>query len=92
MAALDRLISEKGKPYEVYNIGTGNGNSVFELIKTFEEATGRKLAYTIGARRPGDVPKIYADATLADRMLGWKANRTLAESMETSWRWQQSLT
>jgi UDP-glucose 4-epimerase len=78
--------------YDVFNIGTGQGNSVLELIHTFEEATGVKLDYTLGPRRAGDVVAVYADVTKATEGLGWKAEKSLADGLKDSWRWQQKLT
>lgn len=77
--------------YDVFNIGTGRGNSVLELINTFREATGVDLKYTLGPRRPGDVTAVYADVTKATQGLGWQAEKTLAESLADAWRWQQRL-
>ncbi len=91
VAALSRLFSEEGDACEVFNIGTGKGNSVLELISTFEQVSGKQLPYKIGSRRPGDISKIYADVTKAKQVLGWEAKRTLSESLLSSWRWQQTL-
>lgn len=77
--------------YDVFNIGTGQGNSVLELIHTFEEATGVQLRYTLGPRRTGDVVAVYADVTKATEGLGWKAEKSLADGLRDSWRWQQKL-
>ncbi len=72
----------------IFNLGTGRGVSVMELIKTFQDATGVKLNYKIAARRPGDVPAIWADATLANKVLGWRANVPLADTLRNAWKWQ----
>lgn len=77
--------------YDVFNIGTGQGVSVLELIKTFEEVNSVKLNYHIGPRREGDIEQIYADVSKANRDLGWTARRSLAESLTDAWRWQQQL-
>jgi UDP-glucose 4-epimerase len=77
--------------YDVFNIGTGRGNSVLELIQTFEEATGVKLQYTLGPRRPGDVVAVYADVTKATEGLGWTAEKSLADSLKDAWRWQEKM-
>ena len=77
--------------YDVINIGTGRGETVLNIIKTFEQATGVPLNYTIGPRRPGDVEKVYADVTKANQELGWTAKRPLAESLRDAWHWQQKL-
>lgn len=73
---------------EVFNIGTGSGSTVLEVIKAFEQATGVKVPYTIGARRSGDISASYADATKAAQLLGWKASRSLEQAMQDAWRWQ----
>ncbi|GAB3757028.1 UDP-glucose 4-epimerase GalE [Spirosoma pomorum] len=77
--------------YDVINIGTGRGETVLNIIKTFEEVTGVKLNYTIGPRRSGDVEQVYADVTKANTELGWTASRSLAESLTDAWRWQQKI-
>lgn len=77
--------------YDIFNVGTGRGNSVLEVIKTFEEVNNIGLNYTIGARRPGDVEKVYADVTKANDLLHWQARLTLADALRDAWRWQQVL-
>lgn len=77
--------------YDIFNVGTGRGNSVLEVIKTFEEVNNIKLNYTIGPRRPGDVEKVYADVTKANDLLQWQARLTLADALRDAWRWQQTL-
>lgn len=74
---------------EAINLGTGRGNSVLEVIKAFEEASGKKLNYKLVARRPGDVAACYANPEKAERLLGWKAKYDLATMCRDSWRWQQ---
>ncbi|UII22641.1 UDP-glucose 4-epimerase GalE [Fulvivirga ligni] len=91
IAALDYLLAEKEDCLEVFNVGTGNGNSVQEVVDTFQEVTGVKLNYEIGPRRAGDVEKVYSDATKVENGLKWKADISLAESLKDSWNWQQSL-
>ncbi len=76
---------------ETFNLGTGKGNSVMEVIKTFEHISGQKLNYTFGPRRAGDVPAVYADVRKAREILGWKAKRTLEDSLRDAWRWQELL-
>ncbi len=76
------------KQYEVYNIGTGQGNSVLEVIRAFESATGVKLKYTIGPRRAGDIIQIYGDVSKAERELFWKAELGLQEMMSSAWAWE----
>ncbi|MCS6929350.1 MAG: UDP-glucose 4-epimerase GalE [Saprospiraceae bacterium] len=74
--------------YDVFNIGTGKGASVLEVIRTFEQATGKIVPYRIGPRRLGDAAAVYADASKAHKHLGWKAHRTLKEALADAWRWQ----
>ena len=73
----------------IVNLGTGRGYSVLEMVAAFQEAAGRKIPYRITARRPGDVAAVYADVSLAQRMLGWKAKRDLKTMCMDAWRWQQ---
>lgn len=77
--------------YDVINIGTGRGETVLNVIKTFEQATGVQVNYTIGPRRPGDVEQVYADVSKANRALNWTARRSLAESLRDAWHWQQKI-
>jgi len=90
--AVERLISKKGKEnLEAFNLGTGIGNSVLEIVKMFESTTGVKLNYKIGARRAGDVPSVYADVSKAADVLGWKTERNLAVSLQSAWNWELAL-
>jgi UDP-glucose 4-epimerase len=90
VAALQRLQGlDMPIHYDVFNVGTGQGNSVLEIVKTFEKVTGKPLPHTIGKRRPGDIPNIYADVQKSTEKLGWKAKRTLEESLTDAWRWQE---
>lgn len=73
---------------EAYNLGTGQGTSVFELVYAFEQVTGVKIKYQIVDRRPGDVPTCYADVSKAERELGWRATKTIQEACKDTWRWQ----
>ena len=73
---------------EAYNLGTGNGYSVLEMVTAFEKASGRNIPYKITARRPGDIGVCYADPTKAEFELGWVAERGIEEMCEDSWRWQ----
>lgn len=92
VVALNRLINNKNKnPFEVFNIGTGTGSSVLEVIHTFEKVTGQKLNYKIAGRREGDITEAYADTALANSELGWKAKLTLEEALLSAWKWQQTL-
>ncbi len=72
-----------------WNLGTGHGLSVMEIIRAFEAASGKKIPYKVVARRPGDIAASYADAAKAQRELNWKAKRGLTEMMQDTWRWQQ---
>lgn len=87
--ALERLLSEKNKSnYEVFNLGTGRGSSVLEVVNSFEKTTGEKLNYKIVDRRPGDVISVYADTKKANEELGWKAQKTMEEALASAWKWE----
>lgn len=91
VVAIDRLLEGKNKAnYEYFNIGTGDGATVLELINSFIKATGVDLNYKIVGRRDGDIEKIYADTTLANEELGWKAEKTLDETLASAWNWEKS--
>jgi len=77
--------------YDVFNVGTGQGASVLEVIQTFETVTGQNLNYHIGPRRSGDVVAVYADATRSREQLGWTAKRSLREALEDAWRWEMAV-
>lgn len=79
---------EKKPGIRAFNLGTGIGYSVLDMLNAFEKASGKPLAYTIVDRRPGDVASCYADAQLAERVLGWRAERGLEEMCTDTWRWQ----
>lgn len=90
--ALDHLSTvAKKSHFDVINVGTGQGNSVMEVIKTFERVTGEKVNYEIGPRREGDVESIYANVDKAKQVLGWQARLTLEDGLRDSWNWQKSL-
>jgi UDP-glucose 4-epimerase len=92
VAALQRLLKDKNEAnYEVFNLGTGKGSSVLEVIRSFERVSGQKLNYKIVDRRPGDVVQAYADTTKANKVLGWKAISTLDEAMESAWEWEKNV-
>lgn len=91
VVALQRLIEGKGKEaYEVFNLGTGTGFSVLDVIKSFERVSGIKLNYQIVDRRPGDIEKIWADPAYANKELGWKAEKTLDDMMISAWNWEKA--
>ena len=81
--------SDNIKPL-IVNLGTGKGYSVLDVVKAFEKVSGKKIAYKIVNRRPGDVAKVYADPTLANKILGWKAEKTLEDMCRDSWNWQKN--
>ena len=85
--ALDNIL-EGGKGVQVFNLGTGHGYSVLDIVKAFEKASGKKVPYKIVSRRSGDIATCYSDPSKAKEVLGWEAKRGLAEMCEDSWRWQ----
>ena len=89
--AFSFLEKQKTDFYEVFNVGTGNGNTVLEVIHAFEKVSGEKLNYAIGPRRPGDVVKTWADTTKIKTVLGWQPKYSLEDSMRDSWNWQKGL-
>lgn len=89
--ALAFLSQQSPNFYDVFNVGTGRGNTVLEVIHAFESVTGVPLTYTIGPRRAGDVVKTWADTSKINRVLGWQATHSLEDCMRDSWRWQLSL-
>ncbi len=86
--ALEYALAHTGT--EIFNLGTGHGVSVLELVHAFEKATGVRIPYEIAPRRPGDLATVYADCSKAERVLGWKATRTVEDMCADSWRWQSS--
>ncbi len=92
VVAVDRLLEGRSREnYEVFNLGTGKGVSVLEAIRSFERVTGIKVRYTIAGRRPGDIEKIWADPSLANRELGWVTKRSLDNAMESAWEWEKQI-
>ena len=92
VTALNRLLEGRNKEnFEVFNIGTGKGSSVMEVVKTFIEETGVDLPYRITGRRPGDVTAVWADTTRARKELGWTARRTMAQALRDAWQWEKKV-
>lgn len=90
--AVDRMLGGKSKQdVEIFNLGTGKGVSVLELIQTFEKATGVKVNYKIVGRREGDIEKVWANPEWANKELGWEAKETLEDTLASAWKWQQKL-
>ena len=91
--ALELLEEQKeSNYYDVFNVGTGEGYTVLELINTFEEVNGVKLNYTIGPRREGDVEKIYAQSDKVNNVMKWHAEKTMADALRDAWNWQLKIT
>lgn len=90
VVAIERLLNGKNTSgFEVFNLGTGKGNSVFEVIKAFEKVSETNLNYKVVGRREGDVEQVYADTRYANEVLGWKAEKDLEETLKTAWQWEQ---
>ncbi|MDG1822456.1 MAG: UDP-glucose 4-epimerase GalE [Flavobacteriaceae bacterium] len=92
VVALERILTGASNDrYEVFNLGTGKGSSVLEVITSFERVSGKKLAYTFGSKREGDVVAAYADTSKANAVLGWKTKRSLDEAVSSAWKWEQKI-
>jgi UDP-glucose 4-epimerase len=92
VAALSRLLEKKGKEnFEVFNVGTGTGSTVLEVITAFEKATGKELNYKIVGRRAGDVVEAYAQTDKVNQVLGWKSTYSLQEALASSWEWEKAV-
>lgn len=92
VVALQRLLGGNNKAnYEVFNVGTGRGSTVLEVIHSFEKVSGKKLNYKIVGRRQGDITTAYADTTQANNELGWKSQFSLDEAMKSAWDWEQKI-
>ncbi len=92
VVAIDRLLSGKNKAnYEIFNLGTGNGVSVLEIVNSFEKSTGVKLNYKIVDKRVGDIEKIWADTTYANEELGWKSETSLEDTLLSAWKWEKKV-
>lgn len=92
VVALERLLQKKNKEVvETFNLGTGKGSSVLEVVQTFEKVTGEKVNHKIVARREGDITQAYANTDKANTVLGWQAQLTLAEALDSAWKWEQKI-
>ena len=92
VVSINRLLENKQRSsYEFFNIGTGHGYSVMQLVKTFIEVNGVDVKYQITDRRAGDIEKIWADTTLANEELGWEAEKTLEETLKSAWAWEKKV-
>ena len=92
LVALERLLKKKNKEkFEVFNVGTGTGSTVIEVIDAFESVSGKKLPHVFVDRRAGDIPACYADTTYANNELGWKATSDLKTAVKTAWQWEQKI-
>ncbi len=90
--SIERLIEKKNESaFEFFNVGTGNGVSVLGLLNAFEKSTGQKVNYKIVGRRAGDIEKIYADTSKANKVLGWKSEASLEETLLSAWNWEKKL-
>ncbi len=92
VTAIRRLLNQKQKSnFEVFNLGTGRGLSVLEIIHAFEKSTGQKLNYKVVGRREGDIEKVYADTAYANSELGWRADKGIEETLQSAWKWEMNL-
>lgn len=92
VAAVNRMTAGKmEESYEIFNIGTGRPVSVLELLTTFEKVNDLKLPYKMTDRRPGDVPAVWAETSRANEVLGWKAEKTLEETLRSAWEWEKKV-
>ena len=90
VVAIDRMVEERNKErFEIFNVGTGRPVSVFELVNGFEKSNNLKLNYRVAPRRAGDVPAVWADTTLANEELGWRAERELEDTLRSAWAWER---
>ncbi|MDR2384762.1 MAG: UDP-glucose 4-epimerase GalE [Tannerella sp.] len=92
VVAIERILNDRSETHlETFNLGTGRGISVFELIDIFEKATGMKVPYKITGRREGDIETVWADPTYANETLGWKTEETLEDTLRSAWKWQEKI-
>jgi len=89
--AMERVLEQEGDAIEYFNIGTGKGISVLEVLNTFEEVTGVKVNYSFAPRREGDIEKVWGNVDHANKVLGWKADTPLREVLASAWKWQLKL-
>jgi UDP-glucose 4-epimerase len=85
------LKNQNKSDFEFFNLGTGKGSSVLEVVNTFEQVTGVKVNHKIVGRRSGDIEQVWADTTKANEELGWKAARSLGETLLSAWNWEKKL-
>ncbi|MBO7630517.1 MAG: UDP-glucose 4-epimerase GalE [Bacteroidales bacterium] len=85
------LDGKNSERFEIFNLGSGNGLSVLEMLSAAEKVIGKKLNYVLGNRRPGDIPAIYSDCTRANEILGWRCQYDVADMMESAWKWEQNV-
>ena len=88
---MEYLINKSGSFHEKVNIGTGTGLSVMEVIRSFEKTSGLKLKYKLVDRRAGDIESIYADASKAEKLLGWKSELSIDEMTKSAWDWEKKI-
>jgi len=91
IATLEYLKKQNSPFFDVFNVGTGNGTSVMELINTFEKVNNTKVKYVIGPRRTGDVESCWADTTKINKIMNWKSEKSISDAMKDSWEWQKTL-
>lgn len=91
VAALKYLEQDSDNNYEVFNVGTGTGTTVLQLINAFEKTTGVKLNFIIGQRRAGDIEKVWRDVSRSAALLKWKAGHGIDDMMRIAWAWEQSI-
>ena len=91
VAAMRRVLEEDADRLEIFNIGTGRGESTLEIVEGFEKATGVKLNWKFGPRREGDIEKVWGNVDKANQVLGWKADTPIEEVLASAWKWQEKL-
>lgn len=89
LKALEKMLQPTFTSWKAYNLGTGSGYSVLDVVKAFEKASGREVKYQVVGRREGDIAECYADASLASRELNWTATRDIVSMCKDTWNWQQ---